>query len=126
MSFPHTCEEKRTDTSYRNRANPGHHREFSIIEELPIDMVKDFITSDSLHLFHLGIMKKLLLVWLGESENFEFKWKQNDITNINRLLAKCNADMPSDVHRAVRDLNCIKFWKGTEFRSFLHYVGMVV
>lgn len=126
MSFPHVGEEKRTDISFRRRLHPNHHREYSIIEELPIDMVLDFVTSDSLHLFHLGIMKKLLLVWLGEEDNFEYKWSQNDISNMNRLLVNCNADMPFDVHRSIRGLDCIKFWKGTEFRTFLHYIGPVV
>lgn len=125
MSFPRTNACARTDASFRNRTNPGHHREYSIIEELPIDMVADFVTSDSLHLFHLGIMKRLLLVWIGEIENYEFKWTQNDIVNTNNLLFNVNADMPSDIHRSVRNLNCIKFWKGTEFRSFLHYIGIV-
>lgn len=126
MSFPHIGAQKRTNESYRNRTNPGHHRENSIIEELPIDMIADFITSDSLHLFHLGIMKRLLLVWMGEIDSYEFKWTQSDIALINTLLANCNVDMPSDIHRSVRNMNCIKFWKGTEFRTFLHYIGIVV
>lgn len=126
MSFPHIGEEKRTDTSFRSRQHPAHHREYSIIEELPIDMITDFVTSDSLHLFHLGIMKKLLLRWMGERDDFEFKWTKHDISHTNALLANCNRDMPSDIHRSVRSLDCIKFWKGTEFRTFLHYIGPVV
>lgn len=34
--------------------------------------------------------------------------------------------MPTDIHRSVRSLNLFKFWKGTEFRSLLLYVGIVV
>lgn len=126
MSFPHIGAENRSDESFRNREDLAHHREYTIIEQLPINMITDFSTSDCLHLLHLGIMKKLLLLWMGLSDNFEFKWTQSDVTDMNRLLAECNTDLPSDVHRAVRNLNYVKFFKGTEFRLFLNYIGIVV
>lgn len=125
MTFPHTNVPLRTDESFRARSIPDHHREDSILEELPINMIDDFVTSDSLHLFHLGIMKKCLLIWLGMHDKFEYKWTEADINEINRLLFICNDDMPSDIHRSVRTLQCIKFWKGTEFRTFLLYIGPV-
>lgn len=34
--------------------------------------------------------------------------------------------MPSEIHRAVRNFDYIKNWKGTEYRTFLLYVGIVV
>lgn len=126
MSFPQINVPLRTDASFRARCIPAHHREDSPLEQLPINMIDDFVTSDSLHLFHLGIMKKLLLIWMGQKDNFEYKWSCADINKMNELLSKCNEDIASDIHRSVRDLNCIKFWKGTEFRSFLLYLGIVV
>lgn len=50
--------ELRTDERFRRRFQSQHHNETSLIEELPIDMVRDFVTSDALHLFDLGIMKR--------------------------------------------------------------------
>lgn len=126
MAFPQTNVPLRTDATFRARSIPQHHRENSIIEELPINMIDDFVTSDSLHLLHLGIMKKCLLIWLGQIDNFEFKWTSDDITEMNRLLSNCNEDIASDIHRSVRNLSCIRFWKGTEFRTFLNYLGVVV
>lgn len=65
MSFPRIAvtederqKELRTDTNFRNRYQPEHHHFKSVLEELPIDMVKAFPTSDALHLFDLGIMKR--------------------------------------------------------------------
>lgn len=65
MSFPRIAvtederqKELRTDENFRNRYQPEHHHIKSILEELPIDMVKQFPTSDALHLFDLGIMKR--------------------------------------------------------------------
>lgn len=50
--------ELRTDARFRSRYQPGHHKENSLIEKLPIDMVRDFVVSDSLHLLDLGIIKR--------------------------------------------------------------------
>lgn len=126
MSFHRTGCQNRTDSDFRNRSIPSHHREFSILEELPIDMIKDFVTSDDLHLIHLGIMKKCLLMWKEGENNFSYKWKDRDIVKLNEMLKNINTDMPTDIHRAVRNIDCIKFWKGTEFRTFLLYIGVVV
>lgn len=126
MSFPRIDCEMRTNFSFRNRSVPAHHREYSIIEELPVNMIDDFVTSDSLHLLHLGLMKKLLNIWKNGSEYFKFKWTDDNIAELNRLLLRCNSELPTDIHRSMRSLNVFKFWKGTEFRSLLMYVGIVV
>lgn len=38
---------------------------------------------------------------------------------------KTNSELPSEIHRAVRALKDIAFWKGTEYRTVLLYIGMV-
>lgn len=61
MSFnkiPEPNNELRTNDQFRNRSQVEHHRELSALELLPIDMVRDFITSDSLHLLDLGVVKR--------------------------------------------------------------------
>lgn len=63
MSFPRIDEDLRTDYNFRNpqegnEAEINHHKEYSLFEELPIDMIACFPVSDPLHLLHLGIMKK--------------------------------------------------------------------
>lgn len=66
MSFPRIAitdderlKELRTDSNFRNRLQPEHHHKIrSILEEIPIDMIKAFPVSDSLHLFDLGITKR--------------------------------------------------------------------
>lgn len=50
--------ELRTDERFRNRFQREHHTGESILERLPIDMVKSFIVSDALHLLDLGLMKR--------------------------------------------------------------------
>lgn len=51
--------EWRTDENFRQRYQPEHHHVRSVLEDLPIDMVKNFPISDSLHLIDLGLMKRL-------------------------------------------------------------------
>lgn len=34
--------------------------------------------------------------------------------------------MPREIHRAIRGLDCLKFWKGTEYRTFGLYLGPVI
>lgn len=65
MSFPRYDFDKRTDEQFGMREIPAHHRETSLIEKLQIDMIKDFVIADELHLIHLGLMKRCLSMWKG-------------------------------------------------------------
>lgn len=58
MYFPQKNWPLRTDADFRARSDSKHHKETTPLEELKIDMVQCFPTSDPLHLFELGIMKK--------------------------------------------------------------------
>lgn len=65
MSFPRIAntdiereKELRTDERFRNRYQPQHHVTDSLLEQLKIDMIEGFPTSDSLHLLDLGLMKR--------------------------------------------------------------------
>lgn len=49
MSFPYSDCPPRTDFEFRNRSIPTHHKEKSILENLPIDMINDFVTSFGSH-----------------------------------------------------------------------------
>lgn len=120
--FPRTNCAKRTDFEFRNRAIPAHHREYSILERLPINMIDDFIVAEDLHLFHLGLMKKCIKIW----KDGPTKWSDTDIKKLNEMLKNMNSDMPTDIHRSLRSIDCFKFWKGSELRTFLLYVGPVV
>lgn len=41
-------EQLRTDSQFRNRFQGGHHHQYSVLEIIPVDMIKDFPTSDTL------------------------------------------------------------------------------
>lgn len=116
---------KRSDKHFRERAYEGHHKYSSPLESLPINMIDDFPVADSLHLIDLGIMKRCLLGWRdGTFRNFGMKWSANDTLNISKFLRQCK--LPSEIHRAVRGLDCLPQWKGLEYRSFFYYIGIVI
>lgn len=115
----------RTDRSFRNKEQEEHHKFVTIIEELPIDIIKCF-PLDYLHLILLGIMKRLLKIWLKGSANFGVKFSARDIKLISDRLDTAKHNQPHDINRAIRGLDSIHFWKATEFRTFLLKTGPVV
>lgn len=127
MSYPHTNCAKRTDQSFRNREQMEHHKERSLIEDIiGFDMVADVVTSDPLHLLHLGVIKRCLLRWVEGTKSYANKIKTRELNKINLLLSNLKSQMPTEIHRAVRDFSVLHFWKGTEFRTFLLYLGITV
>lgn len=127
MSFPRIDCPRRTDNNFRMKIDSDHHKETSPLEKLPIDMVKDFPVADSLHLIDLGLMKKCLLGWINGSFNFKTKLSGADIKKMSELLINANKHCkPKEIHRAIRSLESIRFWKALEFRTFFFYLSPVI
>lgn len=70
-------------------------------------------------------MKKNLLRWTGKTTNLARRWNTKKKDEVSRILHTCNKYRPTDIHRAIRTLDDLSYWKGSEFRSILLYVGMV-
>lgn len=128
MTYPQTHCPMRTNESFRKQEQIKHHQTKSLIEEINdnLDMVADFPTSDALHLFDLGIMKRCLMRWKDGTRSYKARFSSADMENVNKLLGQANQEKPSEIHRAIRSLNMLSDWKGTEYRTFLLYIGMVV
>lgn len=54
MSYPRFDCRRRTDTDFRNKVDPDHHSENTPLTKLSVDMIRDFVVADSLHLLDLG------------------------------------------------------------------------
>lgn len=123
--FPPSNSTRRTDSGFRAKSYGSHHKLDTPLLRPPIDMIADFPIGDSLHLIDLGIMKKCLIGWRdGKFGNYRIKWSAQNTADITKYLT--NLRLPSEIHRNVRGLDCLGHWKGTEFRSFLLYVGIVI
>lgn len=71
-------------------------------------------------------MRKCLYGWINGSYNFRTKWSASQIASLSSMLEDCNSRKPREIHRSIRNIKSVKFWKGTEYRTFLLYLGPVV
>uniref|UniRef100_A0A4Y0BLK2 Transposase domain-containing protein n=2 Tax=Anopheles funestus TaxID=62324 RepID=A0A4Y0BLK2_ANOFN len=123
MIFEGTAED-RTDAEFRSGAYCiGHQkRPTPLLDVKGMDIIKDIPIADDLHLLHLGIMKRLLLGYvLGSLKPYK-KWSEDEQERISNLLVRIK--LPTEFQRSTRALKFIKFWKGSEFRTFLHHISI--
>ncbi|KAG5858404.1 hypothetical protein JTB14_033793 [Gonioctena quinquepunctata] len=72
ISFPRIDLPAITDTGFRNRGDPDHHKEDTPLEKFPVDLVADFPVADSLHLIDLVITIQCLIGWIQGRKGTEF------------------------------------------------------
>lgn len=119
----------RTDECFHNfkyseEFDDDYQKEITIFTQIKnLGLVK-CVPLDYMHLVCLGVMRKLLLLWLqGPLKN---KLSGAQATRISKKLHSFRLSIPSDFTRKPRTLKYIKLWKATEFRSFLLYYGAFV
>lgn len=85
-----------------------------------------FFPVEYLHLLLIGVMKKLLTIWVHGKKNYKAKLSALDITQISEKLIQAGKTKPAEINRPSRGLDCLSDWKATEFRTFLLKTGPVV
>ena len=118
MCFPDTKDPIRNDLDFCSGKYKEHQKELTPLRHIQhMDMIKQIIIAEELHLIHLGIERKLLHGW-----NYGLwgtvKWSDDVIEEISSELRRIG--LPSEVHRKLRGLDDLKVWKGSEYSSFLH------
>lgn len=113
----------RNDESFRNRQNPEHHRGTSILESLNIDMVRQ-IPLDCMHLIFLGVVKKMLSLWI--KGNIQYRLNKTKIEEFDMTYKSLAKYIPEEFARKPRSILELEYWKATEFRLFLLYLGPIV
>ena len=117
----------RSDRSFRQQDDPSHHKSFSPLCKLEIDMVRDF-TLDYMHLVLLGVVRKLIGMWFPSLSNN----KKHDLKHIhvignlalkalNRRAENCGRFFPSEFQRKPRAFTDLNYFKATEFRNIVCY-----
>lgn len=126
VCFPDINCSKRTNEDFLNRKQEDHHvgNTLSILTSIPgIDIINVF-SLDYLHLVCLGVMKKLINLWLKGPLNNRLNSTKSKLLS-NNLIA-LRGFIPSDFQRKPRGIDEVSRWKATEFRTFLLYLGPIV
>lgn len=92
--------------SNSNKLYGSHHKVDSPLLNLEIDMVEQFPVAYSLHLLHIGLMKRLLFGWRdGTFRLSDTKWRAQTTNSVSSLLITFK--LPAEFHRSVRGLDCL-------------------
>ncbi|KAL7301123.1 hypothetical protein TKK_0006099 [Trichogramma kaykai] len=115
----------RYDHEFENDAYVGtYQRASSILNNIPKLGLVSGVPLDCLHLLYLGATRKLLLSWMFAKTQYKLPQIKIDIISSNLLILK-NCIL-YEFAREPRKLKYIKLFKGTEFRQFLLYTGIIV
>jgi len=117
--------QNRTHQNYLSKSKEEHHvGDISIITTLPNFNVVTSFSLDYMHLVCLGVVRKLILLWIKGPLNIRYpSWKIKEISN---ALENLKNKMPCEFARKPRRLDEICRWKATEFRTFVLYIGTFV
>lgn len=121
--YPSVNSDERTDQSFRNRTQAGHHN-----KETPLHNIFPFINIvccfilDFMHLCCLGVMKRLLEALILKGRNRLSRLNRQELSRRMKFL---KLQIPCEFQRKTRSTNCVPKWKATEFRLFLLYCGPI-
>lgn len=126
VCFPYTesSSRLRTDEDFLQQSDEDYHRGETILLEIPNLGLVSNVTLDYMHLVCLGVVKKLLLLWLHGP--LSVRMCKVNIDQISQKLIAYKKTAPREFSRKPRSLAEVKYWKATEFRTFLLYTGPVV
>ena len=125
--FPELDASLRTNNSFRSQSNEEHHLNYSEFLKLDIDMVYSF-SIDYMHAVCLGVMKRLLHIWLGKDSVFNHRiYRITNIREMNSRIELLIRSIPGNIFaRRPRKIDHVSYWKATEFRLFLLYTGHII
>ncbi|XP_057668135.1 uncharacterized protein LOC130901070 isoform X1 [Diorhabda carinulata] len=115
--------QKRTNESFRLQLDDEHHISQTSFLELPIDLISSF-PIDYMHNICLGVVRKLLNTWIAGS--LKVRLQHQRVKMISERLLNLKNMIPVEFNRKPRSLNELNYWKATEYRMFLVYLGPLV
>lgn len=113
---------RRTDLDFQLFTDEDHHTNISPLSKLPLGLVTKF-PIDYMHAVCLGVMKKLLNLWVGG--NLRIRLPGRLINLLSERLISFSKFIPVEFNRKPRSLSELSRWKATELRMFLLYLGPV-
>lgn len=124
MHFPGECGEARTDEKFANNEYMGtYQQKNTVLKEIPRLGLVTNVVLDPMHLVYLGVMRKLLFIWIA---SILHKIKVEYINAMSQKLLSLRNYIPYEFARKPRSLQYIKLFKATELRTICMYSGPIV
>ena len=124
--YPGTSAPLRTDTSFDEMADEGHHTSESCpLKPLSVGCVSQF-GLDYMHMVCLGVCRRLLLYWKGPVGPLCVRLGSRSVNELSQKLVSLCPHIPFEFARKPRSVSEVMRWKATEFRQFLLYSGPIV
>jgi len=125
VTFPDCSASLRTDKEFATKQDPNHHGPTnSPLQDLPVGLVSQFVL-DPMHLIYLGVLRRLLWLWLKSPVSNRCRIGSIQIRAISECLVNFQGFIPREFARKCRSLYDMERWKATELRQFLLYSGIV-
>ncbi|XP_054261012.1 uncharacterized protein LOC128985493 [Macrosteles quadrilineatus] len=123
--FPEINCELRTHDSFVNQDQVEYHSGTSNLVGIPnFDLIK-CVPLDYMHLICLGVVKKLMHMWLFKVKG-SHRLPNQIVQSASETLCTMTEYIPVEFARKPRSLFESNRWKATELRQFLLYTGPIV
>lgn len=124
MCFPQIDAPLRTNDNFRQKIDDSYHKPHTTCSLLKIPYFEPVtnVPLDYMHLICLGIMRKLLNLWLSGEVQYRLRHRVMDEIS-TRLVTQLKPSIPVEFARKPRKLDCVKLWKATEYKLILLYTG---
>ena len=116
----------RTDASFDEMRDIEHHHQTgeTPLRGISVGLVSQVVL-DPMHLVYLGVMRKLLNLWMKGPIGL-CRMGATSVSTFSDLLVSFQGFIPREFSRKCRSVREVDRWKATEFRQFLLYSGIVV
>lgn len=115
----------RTDEDFIEKVDDNYHNSNVTSSLLKIPHFKPVtnVPLDYMHLICLGIMRKLIYLWLDG--DLHFRMQHRTVKEISTRLTQLKPSIPLEFVRKPRGMDCMRLWKATEYRLILLYTRPV-
>ena len=115
----------RSEKIFNEYGYSNHQRSISPLVDAGISCIHGFVL-DYMHLVMLGVVKRLLKALLQSSFGSKARLSANQKGLLASSMVSLKGCLPSEFSRQPRSIDELDYWKATEFRQFLLYIGPVV
>lgn len=118
-----SASDQRSDDDYRYYLPVDHFTGASLLSQLNIGMVSQFVT-DYKHVVCLGVMKHLMKCWT--QGKLDYRLNKNTMKTITEKLRIVASNPPMEFQRQIRALDRMGEWEAYDWKMFLLYYGPLI